>query len=69
MLLRDEAALLIDAGDWRRCDVVDQLSDLGVDELDLVMVTHPHSDHIGQFDQVMDTFEVAEGWWSGSVTT
>ena len=69
LLLHDDAAVLVDAGDWRRTDVVDQLAELGVDELDLVMVTHPHADHIGQFDVVMDTFEVAEVWWSGTTTT
>jgi competence protein ComEC len=33
------------------------------------VVTHPHADHIGQFDRVLDAFDVEEVWWSGSETT
>lgn len=69
LLLHAEVAILIDAGHWQRSDVVPALRDAGVDTLDLVVVTHPHADHIGQFAQVMEAFDVAEVWWSGSVTT
>ena len=69
LLVHDEVAVLIDAGHWQRSDVVPYLRSQGVDALDLVVVTHPHADHIGQFDQVLDAFEVDEVWWSGSETT
>jgi competence protein ComEC len=69
LLLHDEVAVLIDAGHWQSSDVVPLLRSRGVDALDLVVVTHPHADHIGQFDRVMDAFPVDEVWWSGSVTT
>jgi competence protein ComEC len=69
LLLHDEVAILIDAGHWQSSDVVPLLQSRGVDALDLVIVTHPHADHIGQFDRVMDAFPVDEVWWSGSVTT
>lgn len=69
LLLHDEVAVLIDAGHWQRSDVVPALRSAGVEALDLVVVTHPHADHIGQFDQVLDAFDVAEVWWSGSTTT
>jgi competence protein ComEC len=42
---------------------------LGISTLDLVVVTHPHADHIGQFDQVMSAVEVDEVWWSGATHT
>ena len=69
LLVHDEVAMLIDAGRWQASDVVPFLRSRGVESLDLVVITHPHADHIGQFDQVMDAFDVEEVWWSGSATT
>jgi competence protein ComEC len=69
LLLHDEAAILIDAGHWQRSDVVPYLDAVGVEALDLLVVTHPHADHIGQFTQVVDAVDVAEVWWSGATTT
>jgi competence protein ComEC len=69
LLLHDEVAVLLDAGHWQGSDVVPELRARGVDALDLVVVTHPHADHVGQFDQVLDAFGVDEVWWSGSTTT
>jgi competence protein ComEC len=69
LLVHDEGAVLIDTGDWQRSDVVGHLEALGVDRLDLVIVTHPHADHIGQFDRVLAAVDVDEVWWSGSLTT
>ena len=69
LLIHDEVTVLIDAGHWQRSDVTGYLDALGVDRLDLVVITHPHADHIGQFDQVMAAVAVDEVWWSGSVTT
>jgi competence protein ComEC len=69
LLLHDEAAILIDTGPWQSSTLVPLLDARGVDALDLVVITHPHADHIGQFDAVMDAYPVDELWWSGSVTT
>ncbi len=69
LLLHDEVAVLVDAGRWQSSGLVPMLRARGVEALDLVVITHPHADHIGQFDQVMDAFPVDEVWWSGSVTT
>jgi competence protein ComEC len=69
LLLHEEVAVLIDTGHWQGSDVVPALRARGVDALDLVVVTHPHADHIGQFDQVLDAVDVDEVWWSGSETT
>ena len=69
LLRHVDVTMLIDQGDWQRDDVVDYLQSVGVDRLDVVATTHPHADHIGQFDRVLDTFEVDEVWWSGSTTT
>jgi competence protein ComEC len=69
LLLHDEVAVLVDTGDHRGDEVVPALARLGVDRLDLVIVSHPHADHIGQFDRVLAAIDVDEVWWSGSRTT
>lgn len=61
--------LLIDTGRFDRSDVVPLLRRHGVESIDVLVVTHPHADHIGQFDRVMEAFPVAEVWWSGAVAT
>jgi competence protein ComEC len=69
LLKHADATVLIDTGRHQASDVVPHLRSVGVDELDLVVVTHPHADHIGQFDQVIDALPVGEVWWSGSLAT
>ncbi|MGI6113657.1 MAG: ComEC/Rec2 family competence protein [Mahellales bacterium] len=51
--------ILIDGGE--RCNtVVDYLKDLGIDQLDMVIGTHPHSDHIGGLINVLQNVKVRE---------
>jgi competence protein ComEC len=69
LLIAPDAAVLIDTGRHDADDVVGHLRRLGVSRLDVVAVTHPHADHLGQFDRVLDTFDVAEVWWSGATHT
>lgn len=70
MLLRHpDVTMLIDTGRHDRDDVVPQLRALGVRTLDVLIVSHPHADHLGQFDKVMAAFDVAEVWWSGADAT
>ena len=69
LLTHPEVTVLIDTGRFDRSDVVPLLRDLGVSRLDLLIVSHPHADHIGQFDRVMAAFDVDEVWWSGATTT
>lgn len=65
----EEYTILYDTGDWNKTDVVDYLSNEGIEELDLVIVSHPDADHIGQLDKVIEQFEVGEVWMSGNTTT
>lgn len=69
LLVGPDFTILIDAGRHDRNDVVPYLREQGVTELDLLVGTHPHSDHIGQFDRVIGAFPVREVWLSGDLHT
>jgi len=56
-----EQNILIDAGEKSQGEmVVDYLRGQGVEKLDLVIATHPHSDHIGGLIQVLTDIPVKE---------
>ncbi len=51
--------MLIDAGENNKgSDVVNYLKDKGVNKLDYVLGTHPHSDHIGGLDTIINSFTI-----------
>ena len=62
-------AILIDAGRHDRDDVLPYLRSVGIRHLDLLVGTHPHADHIGQFPQVLGALSVDEVWLSGDEHT
>lgn len=54
-----EQAALIDTGtDKAGATVVSRLKALGVEKLDYLIITHPHKDHIGGADKVLDAVAV-----------
>lgn len=56
---------IIDAGYPERADeVVDYLAELGVEELSLLVATHPHGDHIGGLPAVLEAYPVETVWSS-----
>ena len=65
LLQGPDFTILIDAGDLGKADVLDYLIELGIERIDLFVITHPHADHIGQAAQVMRGFAVREVWMSG----
>ena len=65
LLLGNDFTILIDAGDRGENDVIEHLQRLGVDSIDLFILTHPHADHIGQAAKVLEIFAVDEVWMSG----
>lgn len=64
-----EYHILIDSGDWKDNRTVDYLNKEGITDLDLLVGTHPHSDHIGKMDEIIEDFNVEEVWMSGDDAT
>lgn len=69
VVVAPDATMLIDTGRQDGGDVVAALQDLGVSRVDVVAITHPHADHIGQLDDVLDAVDVDEVWMSGTAST
>ncbi|MBI5869370.1 MAG: DNA internalization-related competence protein ComEC/Rec2 [Actinobacteria bacterium] len=57
------ATVLIDGGPGS--EVIDRLKAGGVTSLDAVILTHPHADHLGGLDEVLDEYPVAAVFDSG----
>jgi len=55
----DGKTLLVDAGSFEaRAEVFSTLAAADVDELDCVVATHPHADHIGGMDEVISEYPI-----------
>lgn len=63
-----EQNILIDTGDDKD-KIVAELNKAGISRLDRVILTHPHSDHIGAIQAVLDNFAVLEILDNGIVST
>lgn len=64
-------SLLVDGGDNGQGDaVLDTLREHRVPALDWVVATHPHADHIGGLDEVLDRVDALQGVWdNGEAST
>jgi competence protein ComEC len=66
LFLFGNKTILIDAGEYEMGDqVVGDLRLLGVTRIDLLVATHPHSDHIGGMQKVLAAFPVGKVLDSG----
>lgn len=65
LLETENHTILVDAGHWQKDDVSAYLRERGVESIDLLIGTHPHADHIGQMDSIIQQFSVGEVWMSG----
>ncbi|WP_245832978.1 MBL fold metallo-hydrolase [Oceanobacillus timonensis] len=65
----EETVILFDTGDWQGDEVVPYLEAQGISAIDLVIISHPDADHIGQLSKVLDQFAVDEVWMSGNEST
>lgn len=55
--------MLIDAGEAEEgSNVVSYVKSLGYSDIDYLVATHPHSDHIGGIPTVLSSFDVGEVW-------
>lgn len=61
LITTEEKSMLIDAGENNMGDdVLTFLDTLGLEKIDYAIATHPHSDHIGGLDTVMQEIPVGE---------
>lgn len=59
LVVSDGYNILIDGGDNNKGTIVkDYLQNLDITKIDMIIATHPHADHIGGLDYVIDNFEV-----------
>ena len=59
LILQNGEACLIDAGPKdARQNLVQDLRSYGVSQLDLLVMTHPHADHVGGMQAVLQNFDV-----------
>ena len=55
----DGKTMLIDAGDVAtKYTLQEKLEALQIDRIDVLIATHPHSDHIGGMQQIVENFEI-----------
>ena len=57
LIQSDTKTVLIDAGE-QKVDVANQLQSKGIGQIDLVVATHPHADHIGGMEEVVNHFNI-----------
>ena len=57
--LPNKETMLIDAGEAYEADnVINYLNSLGIKKIDYVVGTHPHTDHIGGLEEIVNTFDI-----------
>lgn len=61
IVISDESTMLIDSGDRDENNkVIKHLKKMGIKRLDYIIITHPHSDHIGEMSEIIDSFDVGK---------
>ncbi len=59
--LPNKETMLIDAGEKSEGKkVINYINDLGYNKIDYIVGTHPHSDHIGSLEEVINTFNIGD---------
>lgn len=61
LIEQGDTHILVDAGnDADGPLIVQTLLDMGINQLDAMIITHPHEDHLGGADDVIDALKVSE---------
>ena len=70
LILTGDNAALIDAGNSSDGKyIVNYIKDLGIEKLKFVVGTHPHEDHIGGIDDVINSFDIEKYYMPDVMTT
>ena len=68
--LPNNETMLIDAGEAYKSDsVINYLNNQGIAKIDYVVGTHPHTDHIGGLEEVINTFDVGSIYMPKATST
>ena len=69
LIQQGENAILIDTGEYsQRKKLTETLESLGVTALDYVIATHPHADHMGAMNVIIDTYDVKHVMMPGATS-
>lgn len=70
ILTPNQRSILIDAGEASNAAaIVSYLKKSGVEKIDILVGTHPHSDHIGGLSQVIEEFEIGSFYMPAKLHT
>lgn len=68
--LPNKETMLIDAGEAYKSDnVINYLNNLGITKIDYVVGTHPHTDHIGGLENIVNTFDIGSIYMPKATST
>lgn len=57
LIVLDDYIILIDAGEYvEKSKVITYIRSLDIDHIDMIIASHPHSDHIGALSSVIDVY-------------
>lgn len=71
LIKQDDKSVVIDAGNNEDGEyIVDFLKkDIGLDNIDLLVGTHPHEDHIGGLDNIIESFDIENIYMPDAIST
>ena len=68
--LPNKETMLIDAGEAYEADnVINYIKNLGISKIDYIVGTHPHTDHIGGLEEVINTFDIGSIYMPKATST